>query len=337
MLKDQELTSHVYILRHVDQPRFKIGKANNIVGRARNFSWETIDFHNSLGLSVASEMDAYVLEKILQRTFHRASVKACDVIASGGSRDGASEWFDVSCWSRLMRYLEDNGDLHPHEVISGESLALLVNKLMQPTEAALARAQLKQEKDVRLIKREEARVEFHRKQMAELEDVLRLIRPKLRAELEHHRQERNVIGICHGRYGPHLVLVSSKPIPTQKMLWRLELLDTHYSYPSGGGSLINGYKQMTHAGGTICTVSVPRFAPREDSPFDSDHVIYKVFQEELTWLSDLRDIPEAWLDAIFPIGFIYDTDSKGGESDLAVERLMQVYREAALTDLRPLK
>ncbi|MEA1030621.1 GIY-YIG nuclease family protein [Pseudomonas sp. N-137] len=330
------MTSHVYILRHVQHPRFKIGKANNIIDRARNFRLEAIDFSNSLGLSVASEMDAYALEKILQRIFRHASVDVGQVIASGGSRDGASEWFDVSCWSRLMRYLEDNRDLHPHEIVSGKSLALLVNKLLQPTEAALARAQLKKAKEARRIERQEALLAFRREQMVALEQSLRLVRAKLVEELEHHRRERNVVGVCHGRYGPFLVLANAKSLPTKEVLWRLELQDTQYKYHYGGGSLITGYKQLARSEGTICIVSMPRLELQEDSPFSTDRVIYHVFQDELTWIWNLREIPEVWLDAIFPIEFLHDTDLKGEESELAAERLMQAHREAGLTELSPL-
>ncbi|AZE10480.1 hypothetical protein C4K10_2200 [Pseudomonas chlororaphis subsp. aureofaciens] len=330
------MTSHVYILRHAQHPRFKIGKANDIIGRARNFRLEAIDFSNSFGLSVASEIDAYALERILQRIFRHARLDADQVIASGDGRDGASEWFDISCWSRLMRYLEDNRDLHPHEIVSGESLALLVNKLLQSTETVLARAQLKKEKEVRRIERQETQLLFRREQMVELEQNLRLIRLKLVEELERNRRERNVVGICHGRYGPFLVLANAKPLPAKEVLWRLELQDTQYRYHYGGGSLITGYKQLTRLEGTICVVSLPRLEPQEDSPFCTDRLIYHIFQDELAWIGHLRSIPEVWLDAIFPVGFLHDTDSKGEESELAAERLMQAHREAGLTELRPL-
>lgn len=328
--------SHVYVLRHIQYPRFKIGKANDIISRSRNFHWDTIDFANSLGLAVPSEMDAYTLEKILHRTFRYASVSADDVIASGGSPDGASEWFDIGCWPRLLRYLQDNQDLHSHEIVDGESLALIVKKLSQPSEAARVREQLKNEKEARRIERQEAHLAFRRAQMAELEYGLRMIRPKLAEELEHHRKERNIVGICHGRYGRFLVLANATPSPSKEMLWRLPFQDTQYSYRHGGGSVIDGYKQITHSKGTICTASVPRLELDRDSTYEPDHIIYQVFQDELTWLRHLQEIPETWLDAIFPIGFVNLSGEMEEASDCAVECLMQLRREAELKELRPL-
>ena len=329
--------SHVYILRHTQHPRFKIGKANDIISRARNFRWDTIDFSNSLGLSVPSEMDAYTLEKILHRTFRHARVSAEEVIAGGGNPDGASEWFAISCWPRLLRYLEDNQDLYPHEIIDGESMGLVVKKMAQPSEAALVREQLKSEKEARRIERREAHLALHRAQMTELEQALRLIRPKLVEELEHHRQERNVIGICHGRFGSHLVLASVAPSPSKEMLWRLPFQDTQYSKRHGGGSVIDGYKQITHSKGRVCTVSIPRLKLDKDSIYEPDNIIHQVFKDELTWLGHLQEIPETWLDAIFPIGFTKLSGEMEEASDRAVERLMQFRQEVALSELRPLR
>lgn len=56
------MACHVYILRDLKHPRFKIDKANNILARARSFRWVSIDFQQSLGLRLASEVDAYILE-----------------------------------------------------------------------------------------------------------------------------------------------------------------------------------------------------------------------------------------------------------------------------------
>lgn len=99
---------HVYLLRHAQHPRFKIGKANDILSRARSFDWSSIDFDGSLGLSMASEAAAYSLERILHRTFHYARFPIDVVVSSGDRTDGASEWFDISCMPRLLRYLADN-------------------------------------------------------------------------------------------------------------------------------------------------------------------------------------------------------------------------------------
>lgn len=102
---------NVYILRDLKHFRFKIGKANKILARVRSFRWESIDFHQSFGLRLVSETNAFTLEKILHRTFLLASVHPLEVVASGGSADGASEWFSTSCLPRLLQYLKDNQDL----------------------------------------------------------------------------------------------------------------------------------------------------------------------------------------------------------------------------------
>jgi len=320
------LTSHVYILRDAQHPRFKIGKANDILSRARSFGWQTIDFSNSLGLSVASVSDAYTLEKILQRTFHLSHVDPEEVIASGGCTDGASEWFNLSCWPRLLRYLEDNRDLYPHEIVCGKTLAALVRKLLEPTEGALAREQLKKETQARQAERHEKQVAFRREQMTKLEQDLCLIQPKIRDEIEHHRLQRNVVGVCHGRSGASLVLASKEPMQSGALLWRLNHHDTQYSNYYGSGAVISSFRQMTYLGGTICAISLPQLESQEDSLLGRDHIIYKVFRDEFTWLRQLQDIPEAWLDSTFTRGLLAASDIDEEKSIQAADSLMGAHR-----------
>ena len=173
------MVSHVYILRDLKHPRFKIGKANNILARARSFRWESIDFQQSVGLRLASEADAYILEKILHRTFRLAGVEPLEVIASGGTADGASEWFSTTCWPRLLRYLEDNQDLHPHEAVSGGELTALLKKQLEPSQAVIARQHLKKEKDTRRIEREMKLVEHRRTKRESLRASLNTILPTI--------------------------------------------------------------------------------------------------------------------------------------------------------------
>lgn len=294
------MKSHVYILRDVEHPRFKIGKANDILARARSFRLETIDFLKSLGLAVASEADAYVLERVLQRVFRHASIDVEQVIASGGGADGASEWFDISCWSRLIRYLEENRDLHPHETITGESLAVLVKSLSQSRDNAAARTLLKKEKEAHRIERQEAQRAFRHAQTIELEQKLCLIKPKLIEEIEHHRKERNVVGVCRGRYGSWLVLANAEAPPAGEMLWRLEISETHFKYRYGAGSIISCCKQSILPEGTICAVSVPWLDFQEGGSSEIGRTIHRIFLSEISWLRQLREIPEVWMDAIFP-------------------------------------
>lgn len=56
--EERHLVSHVYILQDLKHPRFKIGKANDILARARSFRWESVNFQLSFGLRLGSETDA---------------------------------------------------------------------------------------------------------------------------------------------------------------------------------------------------------------------------------------------------------------------------------------
>jgi hypothetical protein len=328
------MASHVYILKDAFHQRFKIGKANNIVARARSFRWKSIDFSSSLGLVVASEEDAYAFEKILHRTFRYARLTTDQVLATGGLSDGGSEWFDMNCWPRLLKYLEDNHDLHSHEIVSGESLALLVTQITQSSELALARANLKAEKEAHRIERLEVQLELRRKQMGEVKKILLSAQPKLFRELEHHRQERQIVGVCNGRYGNSLVLAARQSSEEKRFLWRLELQDTQYHYKHGGGSVITGVRQMSLAGGAICTVSLPRLELQEDGPFaDVNQLIHEAFDRELSWLRSLPTVSEEWLDLMLPV-FWDDPDEKD-ESAIEV-CILEAIRHAQSIKLPPL-
>lgn len=197
--------SHVYILRDLKHPRFKIGKANDILVRARSFRWESIDFRRSLGLRLGSETDAYSLENVLHRTFCFASVNPLEVVASGGSADGASEWFNISCWARLLQYLKDNQDLHPHESITGDELASLLEKQRQPSEDVIAPEQLKMEKEARRLKREMEHLIYRHKQLEGIRASLEIVRPRIADEFERLKMNGSIVGICDTGMGSCLV------------------------------------------------------------------------------------------------------------------------------------
>jgi hypothetical protein len=100
------MTSHIYVLAHKDQPRFKIGKANDILNRARTLGLSDIDFARSFGLRVASEREAHRIERTLHRVFDRWRLPT-----QPGSRGGATEWFADTCRERLEAFIESNQDL----------------------------------------------------------------------------------------------------------------------------------------------------------------------------------------------------------------------------------
>ena len=293
------MTSHVYILRDLEHPRFKIGKANNILARARCFRWQSIDFQQSLGLRIASESDAFTLEKILHRTFRFASVDPLEVVATGGSADGASEWFSTSCWPRLLQYLKENHDLHPHETVSGGELAVLLEKQLEPSQAVIARDQLNKEKEARRIQRELVHIAYRRTQLESLRASLIVVQPKIAQELEHQKQNGNIVGVCDTDTGSYLVLADTVPLPSGALLWGVKPLSTHYEYPGGGGSIMSGYSQMTCPEGTISKVGLPRAYLYSDSLSETDKIIHEVLHEEFGWLKQLQSIPEEWMSVIF--------------------------------------
>ncbi|WP_283188858.1 GIY-YIG nuclease family protein [Pseudomonas sp. PMCC200344] len=316
------MASHVYILLDLKHPRFKIGKANNILARARSFQWQSIDFPQSLGLRLASEADAYTLEKILHRTFRFASVDPLEVVASGGSADGASEWFSVSCWPRLLRYLEDNQDLHPHETVSGGELAALLERQLQPSQAVIAREQLKKEKEARRVERELARIAYRRAQLEGLRASLEIVQPKVAQELERLKLNGNIIGVCDTSMGSYLVLADAMPLPSGASLWVVAPLSTHYDYPGGGGSIMSSYSQITCPEGTISKVGLPRAYLFDDSASEEDEIILEVFRDEFGWLKQLQSIPEEWISVIFPPGWLFSPSSDGPEHEFAIKKVM---------------
>lgn len=327
-LEDQHLTSHVYILRDLKHPRFKIGKANKILARARSFRWELIDFHQSLGLRLASETDAYTLEKILHRTFRLASVDPIEVVASGGSADGASEWFSTSCLPRLLQYLKDNQDLHPHVTISGGELVALLERPIQRSQVGIAREKFKKEKEARRNERVSELIAFRHSQLEGLRASLKVVHPKIAQELERQKQNGNIVGICDTSMGSYLVIAETVPVPSGDLLWGLKPLSTHYDYPRGGGSTMSSFSQMTWAEGTISKVELPRAHLRDDSVSETDEVIYEVFREEFEWFNKLQRIPEEWISAIFPHGLFLTPSSDDHHSKRAIENVMAALSKA---------
>lgn len=201
------MSSHVYLLRDKNHARFKIGKANNILSRARNFSWDCIDFSASVGLKVTTEAEAYALENILHRTFRHARLQVGDIIATGGSADGGTEWFDVSCWARLLQYLVDNQDLHNHEYVNGELLASEIVKIRQSSEGGLLRAAFKADQERLRDERMNERRKLHAEQLDLLRVCISNMWPKLRAELDYQRREKQIYGVTRGS---SLILVSDR-------------------------------------------------------------------------------------------------------------------------------
>lgn len=101
------MTSHVYILSHKSEPRFKIGKANVILSRVRTIGLDEFDLKASIAIEAPSEKKANIIEKSLHRLFDNWRISS-DLIPV---KDGATEWFDAKCRPRLDAFIEGNLDL----------------------------------------------------------------------------------------------------------------------------------------------------------------------------------------------------------------------------------
>lgn len=293
------MSSHVYLLRDKNHARFKIGKANNILSRARNFSWDCIDFSASVGLKVTTEAEAYALENILHRTFRHARLQVGDIIATGGSADGGTEWFDVSCWARLLQYLVDNQDLHNHEYVNGELLASEIVKIRQSSEGGLLRAAFKADQERLRDERMNERRKLHAEQLDLLRVCISNMWPKLRAELDYQRREKQIYGVTRGS---SLILVSDRSLERGEFLWRMDHLETHYRYAHGAGAVISSLRQMTRSLGTLCCISLPQLdLPDADSLSPAQRIIHEVLGEMLSWLRSLPIVDDDWLNFFMPL------------------------------------
>ncbi|MBH3388006.1 GIY-YIG nuclease family protein [Pseudomonas putida] len=293
------MSSHVYLLRDKSHARFKIGKANNILYRARNFSWDSIDFSTSVGLKVTTEAEAYALENILHRTFRHARLQVDYVIATGGPADGGTEWFDLSCWTRLMQYLVDNQDLHNQEYVSGELLASEIVKMRQSSEGGLRRAAVKADKERLPVERMNERRKLHAEQLDLLRVGILSMWPKLRAELDYQRREKQIYGVAQRS---SLILVSDRLLERGEFLWRMDHLETHYRYAHGAGAVISSLRQMTRSLGTLCCVSLPQLDLLDaDSLCPAQRIIHEVLGDMLSWLRSLPIVDDDWLDFLMPL------------------------------------
>jgi len=98
---------YVYLLHHATEPRFKIGKANDIYQRISGIGGVgEFNLPASLCVQLQSEGEAYRLEKILHRVFDPWNIR--------NDRErfpGDTEQFNVHCFERVVKFLTDNSDL----------------------------------------------------------------------------------------------------------------------------------------------------------------------------------------------------------------------------------
>ena len=289
------MPSSVYLIRDLLHPRFKIGKANNIISRIRSFGLESINFKDSMGLLVESEADAFTLERILHCTFRDARLQAESVLADGGKRNGASEWFDLRCWNRLVRFLDENQDLYPHTIIRGSALVQMVQTLIEGRDDKAERKRLIMEQDERRATRRAAKQVRWQRNMRFVELQVVRIKRRVSRELERLKMTGSIVGLCESDWGVELVLAGQKT-EDRKLLWGLEPKDTTYHYDFGGGTVIGGISQIGLPQGQLCCVGISSILPTETaSDIEAQNIVRRVFSKDLEWL---RQLPAVSMEVI---------------------------------------
>lgn len=107
------MAAYVYLLRHISEQRFKIGKALDVETRVVQLGITSFALEESLALEVEDGPSATNLERILHRLFskHRIKPGSSSFPALQRGSAGSTEWFDIACWSRVLQFLEDSKDL----------------------------------------------------------------------------------------------------------------------------------------------------------------------------------------------------------------------------------
>jgi T5orf172 domain len=119
--------SFVYFLSHNSEPRFKIGKAKNVIARARALEISRFALRTSFALEMPTEEAAYNLERILHRTFAKWRIPTSLIARSDPASDGHSEWF-LSCSLALIQdFLTRNQGLLGFHYVAPESLIQRLN------------------------------------------------------------------------------------------------------------------------------------------------------------------------------------------------------------------
>jgi DNA-directed RNA polymerase subunit F len=140
------VTSHVYVLAHKNEPRIKIGKANDILERVRTLGLSMFDLERSFGLQVQSERDAFRIEGALHRFFDDWRLPKVD------DTEGATEWFKADCRIDLEAFLDgsqhilhftrvDVGALRKAELVASAAAEARRNALSAQHEASADDAQ----------------------------------------------------------------------------------------------------------------------------------------------------------------------------------------------------
>jgi hypothetical protein len=99
---------YVYLLRHASEPRFKIGKANDIYQRLSGIGGiNEFDLERSLCVKCPTEVRVGKLERHLHHIFDEWRIKDVENI----DYSGYTEYFKIECFERVVKYIRENADL----------------------------------------------------------------------------------------------------------------------------------------------------------------------------------------------------------------------------------
>jgi len=306
------MPSHVYLLAHATHARFKVGKANDILSRARCFGWDEIDFQTSLGLELISEEKARDLERILHGAFGASRVPADEVRAQGGRTDGSTEWLRSECRPRLERLLDELQDLFPHKRCLGHDLAQELRRRQEPAVSADERTRRRQEKLDKAAAKLEERLERARLSDLDRERAMGTLTGPLMEELLRQKATGQLIGVCPDDHDCRVVLLRHGEHPKGD-IWGLGLRESSYRWISGSASMVTSSAWMTLESAQLEVVSLS--LGRSSSPLKR-----RLFAEHLRLLHAAPRIDEAELDSIFGPGFLFDEETRD-ERHRAAEEL----------------
>lgn len=248
------MKSHVYLLAHRNGKRFKIGKANDIIERARCFGLRELDWASSVGLVLRSTDEALRLERILLRTFADWRLTAEEVLDDDGAQNGATEWMRSECRNRVEAFLQHIEDVIPHSRICGDSLNCQVNSLIEPVlQAKVERERRGHEKRERDALRATLRRAQALASRAALEAAMSKARDNFWRELARHAGNGSIVGMALEDYGWNLILLDEK---VGEHLWQAEIQDTKFSWPGGAGGLVDSVAEYEVGDARVSMVSL---------------------------------------------------------------------------------
>jgi hypothetical protein len=121
------MTAYVYLIPHTSDSRLKIGKAVDVIARARQLGMEQLCLSGATFIKLADEDAALGFEKTLHRSFSRWSIDPKQINPDGHRHDGDTEWFSLDCQSRLMNYVSSNIDLFDANILDESDKKALID------------------------------------------------------------------------------------------------------------------------------------------------------------------------------------------------------------------